>query len=221
MQYDYGQVSSSSSPYGIPIGKDGKESNPNRLVASTPLPVYTCPSDLPPPRVSDLPFVTANAYERYNACRSNYLFSTGYYKDYDPPYDQTDVRLRGVFGNDGAASICDIKDGESNTIAIGESRQLHTSAAYGPFWGAGTHTAVHGSTRNDNRFVPNYPYGKCAGSSTSKCQYAWGFGSWHAHTTNFLFCDGTVRSIADGMTISVFHSLATPHGGETIELAAD
>jgi hypothetical protein len=38
-----------------------------------------------------------------------------------------------------------VTDGLSNTIAIGEATQLfHTSTSFGPYWGAGTHTAVHG-----------------------------------------------------------------------------
>ncbi|HZZ82461.1 MAG TPA: DUF1559 domain-containing protein [Gemmataceae bacterium] len=217
-KYDYTQVASSSSPYGIAIGPDNQATNPNRLIASTPIPVYTCPSDVnPAPQVSDTPFSTTNFYERYNTCRSNYLFNTGASTDYNGPYDTLSLASRGAFGNDGAASIPRIKDGTSNTIAIGESRQLHTSTAYGPYWGAGTHTAVHGYTP-DATFVPNYPYGNCSGSATMKCQYAWGFGSWHTSGTNFLFCDGTVRTVADGADFATMQALMTPEGGETVNV---
>jgi Protein of unknown function (DUF1559). len=51
-----------------------------------------------------------------------------------------------------------------------------------------------------------------------KCQYAWGFGSWHTGLTNFLFCDGTVRSIADGMDFPTMQALTTPEGGEAVSL---
>ena len=71
---------------------------------------------------------------------------------------------RGAFGNDGATAVGRTPDGTSNTLAIGESTQLHTSAEYGPYWGAGTHTAVHGRGYYAG-FTPNYPYGNCAGSS--------------------------------------------------------
>jgi Protein of unknown function (DUF1559). len=132
-QYDYNQVSSSSSPYGITIGTDNQATNPNRTIAGTYIAVYSCPSDVsPPPQVSDTPYSTSNFYERSNTRRSNYLFNTGSYTDYDAPYDSTSIGARGVFGNNGAGSIATIKDGTSNTVAIGESRQLHTSSSYGP-----------------------------------------------------------------------------------------
>jgi len=76
--------------------------------------------------------------------RSNYLFSTGYYTDYDRDYANLAIWARGAFGNNGAANLT-MQDGTSNTIAIGEGRQQwRSSTSYGPYWGAGTHTAVHG-----------------------------------------------------------------------------
>jgi prepilin-type processing-associated H-X9-DG protein len=124
------------------------------------------------------------------------------------------------FGNDGAAALSRIPDGTSNTIAIGESRQLHTSTAYGPYPLYGTHTAVHGRTRWGGTTAPyatpNYPYGLCPGSSTEHCQYAWGLGSRHTGVTNFVFLDGSVRSISDTVDPATFWALGTPEGGEVI-----
>ena len=42
--------------------------------------------------------------------------------------------------------------GAVNTILVGESKQIHTSTAYGPYWGAGVHTCCHGqvSTRQSS-----------------------------------------------------------------------
>jgi prepilin-type processing-associated H-X9-DG protein len=213
-QYNYQYAASSSSPYGIAVGPDPAP-NPNRLVASNPLAVYTCPSDLtPPPNVTDTPRTT-NFYEREDIRRSNYLFSTGAYTDYDAPWQQTGSTARGAFGNDGAVAIGRVPDGTSNTIAIGESRQIHTSSAYGPYWGAGTHTAVHGRGYYVD-FTPNYPYGGCSGNANIRCQYAWGFGSHHAGVTNFVFLDGSVKGIADGIDYLTFRYLQTPDGGETV-----
>jgi len=213
-QYNYGMVSSSSNPYGLPLGPD-PAGNPNRVVASKVIPIYHCPADEnPPPNVTSLPG-SSDFYERNNVARSNYLFSTGAYTDYDAPWTQTSASARGAFGNNGATQLNKCPDGTSNTIAIGESRQLHTSSSYGPYWGAGTHTSVHGRGYYD-QFQPNYPYGNCSGSATLKCQYAWGFGSWHAGTTNFLWLDGSVRGIGDGIDYLVFRYLQTPDGGEVI-----
>ncbi len=213
-QYNYGYLASSSSPYGIAIGQDPNP-NPNRIAAQQFVKVYQCPSDdNPGPQMVDTPRGTG-FYERDSLRRSNYLFNTGAYTDYDAPWAQTSTSARGAFGNDGAASITNMVDGTSNTIAIGESTQIHTSSAYGPYWGAGTHTAVHGRGYYD-QFQPNYPYGTCSGNANLKCTYAWGFSSKHSGGTNFVFCDGSVKNIRDGMDYLVFRALGTPDGGEVV-----
>ena len=209
-QYNYQNAASTSSPYGIPTGPD-PSGNPNRVVASTLIKIFSCPSDEDPPQVTS----TSSFYERQNTRRSNYLFNTGAYTDYNGPWGSTNASARGAFGNDGATQIT-MQDGTSNTIAIGESKQLHTSSAYGPYWGAGTHTAVHGRGYYSN-YTPNYPYGNCSGSSTKKCQYAWGFGSYHTGTTNFLMSDGSVSGVRDGINYLTFRALGTPNGGEVID----
>ena len=175
-QYDYQSVSSSSDQVSVTLGPD-PAGNPNRIVAGVNLAVFTCTADATPAPQNTSVAGTNGYYERQNARRSNYFFNTAQYTDYDAPYDQTTLSLRGVFGNNGACTLSQMKDGSSNTIAIGESRQLHTDNNYGPFWGSGTHTAVHGHAVQGNAmWTPNYPYGFCAGSTVLKCHYAWGFG---------------------------------------------
>ncbi len=45
--------------------------------------------------------------------------------------------------------------------------------------------------------------------------YAWQFGSKHSGGANFLFFDGSVKFLADGIDyIGVLQALATPEGGE-------
>jgi prepilin-type N-terminal cleavage/methylation domain-containing protein len=215
-QYNYQNLASSSSPYGVTLGNDPTP-NPNRIVASAQLKVYTCPSDqMPAPQVTSVPRTTG-FYERDNFARSNYLFSTGTHTDYDGPYSGIATANRGAFGHNGAASIATMQDGTSNTIAIGESRQIHTATEYGPYWGAGTHTATMGYTPN-SQYTPNYPYGNCPGSTTMKCQYAWGFGSNHTGITNFVMCDGSVRGIRDSVDFPTFKASVTPANGETLQL---
>jgi prepilin-type N-terminal cleavage/methylation domain-containing protein/prepilin-type processing-associated H-X9-DG protein len=214
-QYNYAYVSSSSTGNATqnPVGPDPTP-NPNRLVAAEIVKIYVCPSDQnPPPRVTSAPRGTS-FYERDNFARSNYLLSSGTYTDYDADWLNTSTQHRGAFGNNGAANIGAMPDGTSNTIMIGESKQLHTATEYGPYWGAGTHTAVHGRAGSASGFTPNYPYGNCSGNANQKCQYAWGFGSKHSGGTNFVMCDGTVRFIADNISLNNFWFLQTPDGGD-------
>jgi prepilin-type N-terminal cleavage/methylation domain-containing protein/prepilin-type processing-associated H-X9-DG protein len=214
-QYNYQNVGSSSSPYGIPIGPDPNPS-PNRIVASTYIKVYNCPSDVTPgPNVTSNARSTTDFYERENARRSNYLFSTGNTTDYNADWSTIGASTRGAFGNNGAIAIGNVKDGTSNTIGIGESKQLHTSTSYGPYWGAGIHTAVHGRGVAVD-YKPNYPYGNCSGNANQKCQYAWGFGSWHSGVTNFVLLDGSVRGIRDGISDATWAAVCTAEGGEVI-----
>jgi prepilin-type N-terminal cleavage/methylation domain-containing protein/prepilin-type processing-associated H-X9-DG protein len=146
-QYNYQNVSSTSqgTGYGYTSGPD-PTGNPNRIVASTPIKTYTCPGDTVPAPVVVGTDAAATFYERLSpgVARSNYLFNTGYYTDYDRDWDQCATWARGPFGNNGASSITNMRDGTSNTIAIGEATQTNHSSSFGPYWGAGTHTAVHG-----------------------------------------------------------------------------
>ncbi len=213
-QYNYQFVSSTSSPYGMKVGANPKP-NPNQTIVGAALvPIFVCPSDdNPPPVVSSSDAGTTNFYERVSARRGNYLFNTGAYTDYSNDWANTGIGYRGPFGNNGAAALGRIPDGTSNTIAFGESKQLSISTSFGPYPLYGCHTSVHGYGYYD-QFEPNYPYGHCSGSTNLWCQYAWGFGSWHTNVTNFVFLDGSVRSIADGMNNLTFRALVTMGGGE-------
>ncbi|HEX5102934.1 MAG TPA: DUF1559 domain-containing protein, partial [Pirellulaceae bacterium] len=130
-------------------------------------------------------------------------------------YTANSIATRGAFGNNGAATLATCIDGTSNTFAIGEAKQLHTSDAYGPYWGAGTHTSVHGYVPNAS-YTPNYRYGACPGSAAGNrwCQYAWGFGSYHPGITQFVMMDGSVQIIKDQISYAICAALCTPEGGE-------
>jgi len=220
-QYRYDLVGSPSNPYGLPLGPSPNP-NPNDVVASTNIKVFDCPSDEnPPPVVIRNPYTPSDFYTMVSARRSNYLFSTGAYTDYDADWSNTSAFYRGAFGNNGAISLTRAasRDGTSTTIAIGESvQQWHNgSTVFGPYWGTGTHTSVHGRGFYSN-FTPNYPYGTCAPntSSSQRCTYAWGFSSFHAGGTNFVMLDGSVRLVRDGIDPAVWQAICTPEGGEPI-----
>jgi prepilin-type N-terminal cleavage/methylation domain-containing protein len=229
-QYNYAaySVPSRESPNTKPMAPAGN----NYLVSRTQLKVFSCPSDRDPTANSYTPTSEA-PYSRQEARKSNYFFNAGYSEDRTRPYpfDPQIVR-KGAFGNDGAAKIADCIDGTANTFAIGEAKQLHTDAHFGPYWGAGVHTSVHGrmpvitlspvppagqqTWGGSPLYVPNYPYGNCGGSSNAhrKCQYAWGFGSYHPGVSQFVMMDGSVQVIQDRISVWVFFALMTPEGNE-------
>lgn len=207
--YDFNYPSCNSNWQGGTLANGGVNAG-NQTVVGTKIKTYTCPTDQDPPAENES---GTGAYSRQNARRSNYLFSSGTGTDYTGSYPGGAVA--GAFGTNGAAKFTDITDGTSNTIMVGESKQLHTSASYGPYWGAGTHTAVHGYVPN-YQYNVNYPYGNCPGRPNAKCQYAWGFGSWHTGGANFVLCDGSVRFIPDGINATTFQGMNTVSNGEII-----
>jgi prepilin-type N-terminal cleavage/methylation domain-containing protein/prepilin-type processing-associated H-X9-DG protein len=226
-QYNYQYVGCSSEG-NAPLNSLGPDPdpNPNRLVQQQLVPTFLCPADNPPAQVTYQPRTTT-FYERDSVYRTNYLFSTGYYTDYDRDWNQTGAQYRGAFGNNGAANLNSMPDGTSNTIAIGESRQEKNSSSYGPYF-SGTHTAVHGrilSTKPGGTDLAtavayssiNGKNGYLLRGDTSRAgtlQYAWQFGSLHGGGANFVMCDGSVRFIRDTIQYSTLEALATPDGGE-------
>ena len=221
-RYRYDMVASSSSPYGLPVGNDPSGANPNHDmingiegVAGHLLKVYVCPSDRDPETFSSSPGGT-DFYEATELRRSNYLFCSGGETDYSANWADTWPQWRGAFGNNGSAKLADYIDGTSSTIAVGESKQNKTyTNVFGPYWGAGTHTAVHGYSYWAG-FTPNYKYDLCYGSNQMRCQYAWGYGSNHPGITLFVMGDGSVQSIPDGINQTVFSYMTTPASGEPI-----
>lgn len=208
--YNFNVCSSMSSPYGRPVsGTDAT----NQPVYSAMLQVHNCPSDPAGGPTYSSGAGTTGFYSANNVRRSSYLFSSGGTTDYDTSYGAySPTTNRGAFGNDGAASLATITDGSSNTILVGESRQLgKTSSSYGAYWGAGVHTCCHGYTpAGTPSFNVNAKY-DAAGN-----QYAWGFGSYHVGGGHFLMGDGAVRFLSENVHYTTFTNLNRVSDGQII-----
>jgi prepilin-type N-terminal cleavage/methylation domain-containing protein/prepilin-type processing-associated H-X9-DG protein len=227
--YNFSQASSNSAWGGGGTPSDGPpntnlvgSSFVNTTVTSTLVASFACPSDQPPPLVNDTNTATSNPYARTNAMRSNYAGYSGIYTDYNCPgptlgnqyYNKSFV---GLFVNDVFVSIPEMRDGTSNTMAVGEERQIHTSTSYGPYWGCGTHTSTHmyafSTTYSASaiNWMPNavYPGG-------NGLQYAWGAGSWHPGGVNTVFADGSVRFIKNNISPVIWGAIATYAGSEVV-----
>ncbi|MBO0699520.1 MAG: DUF1559 domain-containing protein [Zavarzinella sp.] len=233
-QYNYLYVGSSSNPYSYGLGPDPTP-NPNRVVAQQVVKTYICPSDNTPAQRTSVPR-TNDFYEMDAAQRSNYLFATGSFTDYSYDYDyySSDIR-RGAFGNNGAAKVGAIPDGTSNTIAVGESTTAvrKTSSSFGPYWGTGAHTAVHGYTpsgsstalsaataeiSNYPAFNINAPYYSAAGATPDAAgrTYAWVFSSNHSGGANFVMLDGSVRFLRNSINYTTFCAMNYIADGTTL-----
>jgi prepilin-type N-terminal cleavage/methylation domain-containing protein len=133
---------------------------------------------------------------------------------------------RGAFHGDGYSGltperIATITDGTSNTILFGE-HHTKTHFSRGPFWGDSFNLYSKGATWDDpfiTATVMQADFDACSATLNAKygtdnyCKYGWG--SLHTAGINFVFGDGSVRSLSKTIDYQVFMSLSTVAGGET------
>lgn len=216
-----------------PLGVNGGDYLVNRPAVQTRLALLECPSASTVGEVRTNAPGTTDNYSLDGARRTNYFFSSGHFSDTSHPYayygQLRDVRL-GVFGNNGAAKISDIRDGTSNVLAIGEAvgsdRDGHkTSANYGPWGLTGAHTCCHGVIQSNSAATPivytaaqqaryqiNYPDGGRADGKT----YAWVFNSLHPGGVQFVLADGSARFLSETTEYMTLCRLAYSRDGETL-----
>ncbi|WP_165248219.1 DUF1559 domain-containing protein [Paludisphaera soli] len=207
----------------------------NTTVVGTMINAFWCPSDNEPDAVNDPNTTAAWPYRRINARRANYQLNTTLYTDYFCPASTgVDAGQKGPFFNDLATSISAITDGTSNTFLAGESvngvskYDQAAPARFGPYWGSGTHTAVHGrilppTHEHAIAFMPNGVSGYLYPTATAfakKAPYAWVFSSKHAGGVNMLMADGSVRFIKNSISPVTWWAAATMAGGEVVSADA-
>jgi prepilin-type N-terminal cleavage/methylation domain-containing protein/prepilin-type processing-associated H-X9-DG protein len=186
------------------------EMEPARTV---PLAAYTCPGDRETGRfqvLSGVSTLVANAATNsYAAC-----------------YGAEGVMVvspelgNGAFFRNSHVRIADIRDGTSNTLAIGERPALFAKS---PWAGAMTMGGV--------RTTPNAPVFSSSAVPAPAMTMArigrrqlndpWSspedFFSPHPSVCNFLFADGSVHGLSFGTSVTVLQALATRAGGETVQ----
>ena len=228
-RYNYAAAVSASNATGFAVNNTNATAfAQNQAVAGQPVALYTCPSDETPAPSNVVPPDTLPF------SRSNLLFNTGTATEAGPAFaaypkfttTSTGRYFRGPFGVDGAYEISRLKDGTSNTVAIGESKQIHVEATAGPYWGAGTvgtlqHSGAvmgiaHGGNENTLLMLPNAKSGTCADNANAQCQFAGGFGSHHTGITNFVFCDGSVRGVSDNINRDAWFAVLSAEANDIV-----
>lgn len=210
-KFDFNQASSASQRSGgpAPLGNVGV----NLPLTQVPIVAFKCPSeDVEGPA----PDVASGEYASTQGATTNYVFGGGYLGEDYPNYsrysgstttimDGRVVQYIGMFGTNGSARISDIKDGSSNSIAMGEVLLNKQSTSYRPLWGQGRHVGVLGRTItnpdplhvNNCRYRINAKY-NCDGANNGK-PYAWTYSSNHSGGAHFLMGDGRVEFLTDNM----------------------
>jgi len=225
-QYNFNVCASQDSPRGGPVV--GQDLHLNEALYSARVPTLECPSH---PEAGSRSTHTPDGtgfYDRRNAVRTSYFFSTGVYTDYNASYAtySRDLR-RGMFGNDGAAKFRDVLDGLSNSIAMGEGAggRHKTSTHYGPWGMSGVHTGVHGRVVAgvvNGQLAPTPGHAQDWGinaiwrNDPDRQSYAWVFNSLHRGGAHFTLGDGSVRFLTESIDYLLFCRLAYIADGEVI-----
>lgn len=224
--YDFGQCSSSSSPYGHAVA--GSDLT-NHEIYSQRLEGLECPSHPESGLSSSSGAGGTSFYSRRDAVRTSYLFASGVFTDYNDKYTVYNYDIRqGTFGNDGAANMASITDGTSNTIAVGEAAggRFKTSSSYGPWGLNGTHTCCHGRVvsgssatvthANNPIYARDWHINSAYGGDAQGRTYAWVFSSLHPGGAQFVFNDGNTRFLAEDMDYELFCRLNYIHDGDPL-----
>lgn len=210
------------------------DSSLNDPITNRRMPMFECPSH---PAAGEWRIETGTGIYAINGRRTSYFFSTGVFTDTSPTYMATvgDVR-QGAFGNHGSAQFTDIRDGLTNSLAIGEGAGGRTKMAvqYGPWAMQGTHTSVHGRVPSDSsvKIVLNLSlcrpqnWGINASWQGDTCtaipgnqgkSYAWVFNSLHPGGAQFALCDGSTQFISQTIDYETFCRMAYVHDAESVQ----
>ena len=183
---------------------------------------YVCPSWPYPSVYRDGVF--------YDGALTTYQGVAGAYPTVTP-YEYSDagfVPKNGIFGWAFVRSMAQVKDGLSNTLAMGEFVEIDSEPPSNPssaWWAeppgavrpwvfGGTTIAglyackalVHAVNARVNRGTDNVPYNHLP------------MGSYHPGGANFLVGDGSVAFLSESMSLDTYFKLATVAGGEVASL---
>ena len=176
----------------------------------------------------------------YAAVVSNEIVNNGYnddvngYLSFYPPYGfpeprQTNVgrRHNGPFIQNRPLPLVRVPDGTSNTAGVGERyRYYNGGTATDPNgnnghggWGTFAFASPH-AQNGHNAFTGSLgiPFNPVIPAPATDTTHLMAYTSRHPGGVNFVFLDGCVRFLTDSITDTARMGIATPDGGEIVDL---
>jgi prepilin-type N-terminal cleavage/methylation domain-containing protein/prepilin-type processing-associated H-X9-DG protein len=187
----------------------------NDSIRVLPLPVADCPSDSGTSVFTVYWDVLPGGLEArttsYTACFGSFgLINT------DPDYGV------GLFQRNSHHRLAEVLDGTSTTIAVGERAAFFAKA---PWAGVMTHGTVR-TTPGAPVYTSTVEQAPVMAMARTAKNYLnspfsepYDFFSAHSNIVNFVFADGSVRALSDGLDLDVLHSYSTFAGGEALQAA--
>jgi prepilin-type N-terminal cleavage/methylation domain-containing protein len=202
---------------------------------TTTLPVYTCPSD----QRTGVFWVVDETVQgeegsgglKIADCATN-SYAANYGNGKEIGENPLPDHCKGLFAQNSKFTLRDIRDGTSQTMAIGErgainvqtpwagavSRGIAFTGGYDPsidttehYWFEEAPVQVMAGFNNKD---PNSPFKRCMVLNRDKCAYC--FFSPHPGVCNFVFADASVHPISFSTSFQVLEALCTRAQGEIV-----
>jgi prepilin-type N-terminal cleavage/methylation domain-containing protein/prepilin-type processing-associated H-X9-DG protein len=188
--------------------------DPSNLAARTMvLKLYVCPSD----RSTGLFTIhDKNNTALVQAATNSYAACHGTGVDLDDELDD----FNGMFSRNSRVRFADVTDGASNTIAIGERGSFFTQTPWAGAVSFGTTRITPGAPTFNLSAIEDAPTQTLAHIDVETINDPRGdpedFFTPHTGVGNFLFVDGSVRSLRTSLSLGVLQGLATRNGNEVV-----
>ena len=186
--------------------------DPNRTVRVQRLVQFCCASDAMVPKgptgtVTNSPCRNQGQHQS----PSSYVGNLGPNHTYGT-FDGLAMGARGFFGRNSNARIRDIRDGTSQTFAVGECRWGLVNRG-GPCWTI----AIFASNQATNNKFTRAPINSTVASGGNPVPLLSAFSSRHEGGAFFAFADGAVRFLSENIDFTAYQALSTIANNEVLD----